>query len=91
MLADQCPNVRLDTSSTNRWMRYDGLDLRTVFGRSIDVLGAGRLLFGSDSSFFPRGWNGEILKQQAAALHSLGVNAAEAQQILSGNLEQLFC
>lgn len=90
MLADQCPNVRLDTSSTNRWMKYDGLDLRSVFGRCIEVLGTGRLLFGSDSSFFPRGWNGAILEEQAAALHSLGVNAEEAQQILSGNLEQLF-
>jgi uncharacterized protein len=90
MLADQCPNVWLDTSSTNRWMKYDGLDLHSVFGRSIDVLGTGRLLFGTDSSFFPRGWHGEILKDQAAALYTLGLNATEAQKILSGNLEQLL-
>ena len=27
MLADLCPNVYLDTSSSNSWMRYEGLDL----------------------------------------------------------------
>ena len=90
MLADLCPNVWLDTSSTNRWMRYDGLDLRTVFARSLDVAGAGRLLFGTDSSFFPRGWHGEILDQQATALYELGLKAGDAQQILAGNLEQLL-
>ena len=26
MLADLCPNVYLDTSSSNSWMRYEGLD-----------------------------------------------------------------
>jgi hypothetical protein len=90
MLADLCSNVWFDTSSTNRWMRYEGLDIRTVIGRSLDVLGISRLLFGTDSSFFPRGWNREILDQQATALYELGLNETEAQQILAGNLEQLL-
>jgi hypothetical protein len=71
-------------------MKYEGLNLRSVFGRAIDVLGSGRLLFGTDSSFFPRGWHREILEQQAAALYELGLGAIEAQQIFAGNLEQLF-
>jgi len=53
MLADLCPNVYLDTSSSNSWMRYEGLDLKTVFRRALDVVGATRLLFGTDSSYFP--------------------------------------
>ena len=36
MLADLCPNVYLDTSSSNSWMRYEGLDLKTVFRRALD-------------------------------------------------------
>ena len=40
MLADLCPNVYLDTSSSNSWMRYEGLDLKTVFRRALDVAGA---------------------------------------------------
>jgi hypothetical protein len=87
MLADLCPNVYLDTSSTNHWMGYEGLDLRTVFRRALDVAGAGRLLFGSDSSFFPRGWNDEILRQQTTALYELGVEREQASQILQTNLE----
>ena len=89
MLADLCPNVYLDTSSSNHWMSYEGLDLRSVFRRALDVAGAGRLLFGSDSSFFPRGWNDEILRQQTTALYELGVEREEASQILRTNLEAL--
>jgi uncharacterized protein len=89
MLADLCPNVYLDTSSTNHWVAYEGLDLRTVFRRALDVAGAERLLFGSDSSFFPRGWNDEILRQQTTALYELAVEREQAAQILHLNLEAL--
>jgi hypothetical protein len=89
MLADLCPNVYLDTSSTNRWMLYEGLDLRAVYRRALDVVGAGRLLFGSDSSFFPRGWNAEIFRQQTTALYELGVEREQASRILHANLEAL--
>jgi uncharacterized protein len=89
MLADLCPNVSLDTSSTNHWMSYEGLDLRTVYRRSLDVVGAERLLFGSDSSFFPRGWNEEIFRQQTTALYELGIEREQAARILHTNLETL--
>jgi predicted TIM-barrel fold metal-dependent hydrolase len=89
MLADLCPNVFFDTSSSNRWMVYEGIDLASVFRRSIDVLGIPRLLFGSDSSYFPRGWHSAILDQQTKALYELGLDAPQASQILCSNLEQL--
>jgi uncharacterized protein len=90
MLADLCPNVFFDTSSSNRWMAYEGLTLRTVFERSISVLGADRLLFGTDSSFFPRGWNNAIFDQQIKALYEIGLDAAQVQQILALNLERVL-
>jgi len=90
MLADLCPNVYFDTSSTNRWMIYDDLDLRSVFRRAIDVVGIGRILFGTDSSFFPRGWNRAILEQQTTALYELGLDLEQAAQILSVNLDRLL-
>jgi len=89
MLADLCPNVYLDTSSSNHWMLYEGLDLRTVFRRSLDAVGAGRLLFGSDSSFFPRGWNEEIFRQQTTALYELAIEREDASRIFQTNLETL--
>jgi predicted TIM-barrel fold metal-dependent hydrolase len=89
MLADLCPNVWLDTSSSNRWMAYEDLDLRSVFRRSMDVVGVERLLFGTDSSFFPRGWNASIFQQQTTALYELGLDAPQAAQVLASNLERL--
>ena len=90
ILADLCPNVYLDTSSSNRWMMYEDLDLRAVFRRAIDLIGVERLLFGTDSSFFPRGWHAAIFKQQATALYELGLDAEQASQILCLNLERLL-
>jgi predicted TIM-barrel fold metal-dependent hydrolase len=90
MLADLCPNVYLDTSSTNSWMRYEGLDLKTVFRRALDAIGATRLLFGTDSSFFPRGWNEELFQVQARSLWDLGISSSDARLILGENLQRIF-
>ncbi len=90
MLCDLCPNVYLDTSSSNSWMRYEGLDLKTVFQRARQVCGAGRLLFGTDSSFFPRGWNAAVYQLQSEVLADLGVSREEAEQIFCSNLERLL-
>ncbi|MBI3682020.1 MAG: amidohydrolase family protein [Acidobacteria bacterium] len=92
MLADLCPNVYLDTSSSNSWTRYlEGeWTLAQVFRRALDVAGPGRLLFGTDSSFFPRGWQSGIFEQQTTALHQIGVSVQDASRILGENLEQLL-
>lgn len=91
MVASLCPNVLLDTSSSNAWIRQTpGWSLAQVFRTALDVVGAERLLFGTDSSFFPRGWNREIHAQQAAALDSLGIAAAEQEKIFAGNFRRLF-
>jgi predicted TIM-barrel fold metal-dependent hydrolase len=90
MLADLCPNVYLDTSSSNSWMRYEGLDLKTVFRRALDVVGAQRLLFGTDSSYFPRGWNYSIFEAQTRAMLDLGISTADARMIIGENLPRLF-
>ena len=91
MLADCCPNVHLDTSSSNSWIKYTpGLSLEQVFKSALDVVGPDRLLFGSDSSFFPRGWNGEIFQKQKAALDSVGLSAEGQRKIFGGNFATLF-
>ncbi|PWU10441.1 MAG: amidohydrolase [Terriglobia bacterium] len=89
MLMDLCPNVYLDTSSSNSWVRYEGLELTTVFRRALEVAGPSRLLFGTDSSFFPRGWNYQIFEQQTHALGELGVSGSDARSILGENLLRL--
>lgn len=92
MLCDLCPNVHLDTSSSNSWTRYqpEHPDLHKVFRRALEVAGAQRLLFGTDSSFFPRGWHAQIFEAQVRTLYELGTNEADARAILGGNLVRLF-
>jgi predicted TIM-barrel fold metal-dependent hydrolase len=90
MLADLCPNVYLDTSSSNSWMRYEGLGLPDVFRRALDVAGPSRLLFGTDSSFFPRGWHRAVFDSQVKVLADMGLDAEAARQILGENLRRLF-
>ncbi len=92
MLCDLAPNVYLDTSSTNSWMKYQtpAPTLQEVFAKALEVLGPKRLLFGSDSSFFPRGWNRAILDQQTAVLKELGVSQEDQAAILGNNLQTLL-
>jgi len=91
MLAESCPNVFLDTSSSNRWMRYTpGLTLTGVFSAALDVAGASRLLFGTDSSFFPRGWQPDILATQQRALAEAGATATQIAAIVGDNFDRLF-
>jgi predicted TIM-barrel fold metal-dependent hydrolase len=89
MLADLCPNVFLDTSSSNHWMKYEALDLRMVWQRAIDVVGTGRLLFGTDSSFFPRGWHQAVFEEQVKTLYELGIGTTDVASILRFNLENV--
>ena len=92
MLGDLCPNVYFDTSSSNSWIKYQPplLDLRDVFSRSIDLLGPQRLLFGTDSSFFPRGWRRGIFETQSNLLFDLGVSSQDAALIFGSNLRHLL-
>ena len=91
MLADLCPNILFDTSSSNGWVRYvPGLTLDAVFRQALAVLGPDRLLFGTDSSYFPRGWVKDVYEQQSATLGRLGVEASVAAKIFGGNFDRVF-
>ncbi|HVL68054.1 MAG TPA: amidohydrolase family protein [Vicinamibacterales bacterium] len=91
MAADQCRTIHLDTSSSNAWMKYyPGLTLESVFRQALAVAGPERLLFGTDSSFFPRGWQKGIHEVQAKALDGLGVSDHDRAMIMGGNFDRLF-
>jgi predicted TIM-barrel fold metal-dependent hydrolase len=91
MVAEACANVYLDTSSSNAWMRYSpGLTLQQVFRTAIDVAGADRLLFGTDSSFFPRGWHKPIFDAQQKAAGDALVSPDARAKIFGGNFQRLF-
>lgn len=91
MAAEVCPSIHLDTSSSNGWVKYvSGLTLAEVFRRALAVVGPNRLIFGSDSSSFPRGWHRVICGAQQTALDELGVEPDATGKIFSGNFERLF-
>jgi len=56
----------------------------------IAMLAMSVFLFGSDSSFFPRGWNTAVLDVQRGILQDLGVSEEHAGAILGGNLRRLM-
>jgi uncharacterized protein len=91
MAADAAPNIYLDTSSSNAWVKYvPGLTLTEVFRRALATAGPDRLIFGTDSSFFPRGWRRVIHGAQRTVLDELGVEQESAGKIFGGNFDRIF-
>ena len=91
MVADLCPNIYLDTSSSNSWIKYHhSLTLEDVLRQALQVVGPDRLLFGTDSSFFPRGWQHIVWETQVAALQKIGVDDPTQEKFFSGNFNRLF-
>jgi predicted TIM-barrel fold metal-dependent hydrolase len=92
MLADLCPNVFLDTSSSNTWTKYlcPPPTLEQVFERALAVAGPQRLLFGTDSSVFPRGWHKEIFDRQVETMLKLNVSTEDTTAFFGGNLNRIL-
>ena len=91
MAADQCPNIHLDSSSSNDWMKFHpGLTLEGVFRQAVAVAGASRVLFGTDSSFFPRGWQQPVYAAQDVAARAAGLSEGDREQIFGGNFDRMF-
>ena len=92
MVGAQCENIYVDTSSSNSWMRTQpgGGSLERVFERVCDVYGCDRVLFGTDSGTFPRGWRKDLFDEQHRACTKLGLSEAEREQIFGGNARRLL-
>ena len=92
MLGAQAPNVYVDTSSSNSWLTYmpGHLDLKTVFEKTLHVFGPRRVLFGTDSNVFPRGWRQDIFQQQVGMLQDLHLARTDVELLLAGNVARLL-
>lgn len=88
----QCPNVYVDTSSSNNWLldQSEYPDLTRVFEKTLEVFGPARMLFGSDSDFFPRGWRSPVLEEQVEIMDRLKLSEHAKAAILGGNAKTLF-
>ena len=69
----QADNVYMDSSGSNSWMKYMpyDLDLKQIFKKTITAGGSHKVLFGTDSTFFPRGWRMNVFEAQYRALMKL--------------------
>jgi len=92
MLGMQCENIYIDTSSSNNWLltQPHPLTLVEVFQKTRAVFGVERLLFGTDSGVFPRGWRKDILEEQKQAMVAAGFSAAAMEMVLGGNARRLL-
>ena len=86
------PNVFVDTSSSNSWTATQSPPptLAEVFERALEVLGAERILFGTDSNTFPAGWRADRLAEQKEAAASARASDAEMEAIFGGNARRLL-
>jgi len=86
-------NLYLDTSSSNDWIKRcpEFAGLENVFKTALDskTFGPERILFGSDSTVFPRGWRKEIYQTQTEIIESLGLSKNEAELVMHKNSERI--
>ena len=69
-------NVYAETSSSNRWMDFMAYDinLQQVFERVIKASDTNHIVFGTDTTSFPRGWRKPIYDTQLAVCNAIGLN-----------------
>ena len=87
-----CANVYVDTSGNNEWTRWHPypLTLQDLFRRFHETVGPKRIIFGSDSSWFPRGFARRYLDDQLRACLQLGLSAEAIDLIFSGNARRIL-
>jgi predicted TIM-barrel fold metal-dependent hydrolase len=85
-------NVFAESSSSNAWLNYLPYDLtlHQVFKKIIDIKGAEKIVFGTDSSFLPRGWRKAIYTSQLAVCNHLGLSQEQIDQIFWKNTQNLM-
>ena len=95
MMQYQTDNVYADSSGSNSWMKYlpYDIDLKQIFRKMITTGGSHKVLFGTDSTFFPRGWRINVLEAQVQACQELKVDGIitdeDIQKIFYGNIKTM--
>jgi predicted TIM-barrel fold metal-dependent hydrolase len=87
-----CPNVYVDTSGSNQWMRWMPYELtvESALRRCYETVGPRRIIFGSDSSWLPRGFAVRYLLDQLRACYQMNMPEAEIAEIFGGNAARLL-
>jgi predicted TIM-barrel fold metal-dependent hydrolase len=91
-LGSACGNVYTDTAGSNAWIleHHPPLALSEVFAQTRDALGAERILFGSDSGVFPRGYRAGVQQAQETAMRAAGFSDRARDGVMGGNLARVL-
>jgi len=86
------PNVRVDTSGNNLWTKWtmENYTLEQLFHRFYSTVGPGRIVFGSDSAWFPRGFAIRYLLDQLRAVRALNMPSGDIRRIFRENALELL-
>ncbi len=86
------PNIYIDTSGSNQWMRWMPypLTLEDLFRKAYETVGPERIVFGTDSSWFPRGFARHYLEEQLRVCRQLRMKEDEIELIFAGNARRLL-
>ncbi|BFT70831.1 amidohydrolase family protein [Paenibacillus sp. P36] len=87
-----CPNVYIDTSGSNQWIRWSPyeLTLETLFRKTYELVGPERIIFGTDSSTFPRGFVYRYLQDQVRVCRDLRFSETDIELIFGNNARKLL-
>ncbi|MCH7760523.1 amidohydrolase [candidate division TA06 bacterium] len=91
LLCYHCANVYFDTSGSNIWMKYlpYPITLKEVFQKFLENATSDRILYGTDSSTFPRGYRRDLLDLHLSTFRELKLPEEEIQKIFGGNIARL--
>jgi predicted TIM-barrel fold metal-dependent hydrolase len=64
--------------------------VKRLYRKYLETIGSERILFGTDSSWFPRGFSERYLQDQIRDLVYLGVSQETMQKILADNAARLL-
>jgi uncharacterized protein len=91
-LAWVCPNVYVDTTGSNQWTRWMPypLTVKDLFKKFYETVGPKRIIFGTDSEWFPRGFVKRYLDDQLRDCYEIGMKEEEIKSIFRDNIAGLL-
>lgn len=86
------PNIYVDTSGSNQWMRWMPypLTLEDLFRKAFDTIGPQRVIFGTDSNAFPRGFAERYLQDQLRACYTMNLPESDVADVFGGNAARIL-
>jgi len=87
-----CPNIYVDTSGNNEWMRWMPyeLNLNMLLKKFYETVGPERIIYGSDSEWFPRGYVMRYFLDQIRAARQIGIPEVDIKKIFRENALNLL-